>query len=742
MKGRCGMALKAVGLWKIWISITVLLLFCTACGEGSSEREIGVDGYVFRPEVLVKGQDSGIYKMKACEGFLYYLKDKSLYGLSVEEKVDFSESREVLKIPAGGMLDYVPGPEQTLYYVAGEERAWDAKTDTKGCTLVKCLENGKTEYTRFFPDAAVSGEECLAVNREGWAFLALEDGIYCVDPEGELTDSIGTGEIRKPGMEGELLQGAEGRIYYCVKTSLFRYSFYEVVGKESFQLVNLAGLSGKDITNVYSSEYGLLCDTNEEILYQYSVEESGWKVLMQWGYTDMYHEPGGLNEIAQIDKDRMVVCLAADAGRESEREICLLARTPVTELPEREEIVMASVSLSPALRQIVSEFNQASCKYHVTVEIYLWGDVETKLNSRLVSSDPPDLLDMSYMDISNYAKKQTFEDLAPYLEKSSLLDREDFLENLLEGYTINGRLVCIPRCFSIYVTTGKTSLIGEDAGWTVEEFMETAEKNQGLVLTDYTRREFMLRDLFKQYLCGHYIDWDTGECRFDSEEFCRFLEWIKHADAVAEEAQTADSYWTEERLVTREMMISMSGGAKLETLFGEEVTFKGDPTGDGSVYFPANPIDAVGIVTGSRHKEGAWEFVEYILSHDLVSNWGFSSRRDLLMKALEMEMAPEYWLTEDGEVEILMSGEPHRKVKNIFMLGSEQVPFYFLTQEQGEALLEVLEAVDFTPTGGIEDEIVGIIVEESANYMGGARTVEEAARLIQNRVGTLVQENR
>lgn len=71
----------------------------------------------------------------------------------------------------------------------------------------------------------------------------------------------------------------------------------------------------------------------------------------------------------------------------------------MTELPEREEIVMASVSLSPALRQIVSEFNQASSKYHVTVEIYLWGDVETKLNSRLVSSDPPDLLDMSYMDM-------------------------------------------------------------------------------------------------------------------------------------------------------------------------------------------------------------------------------------------------------------------------------------------------------------------------------------------------------
>ena len=51
-----------------------------------------------------------------------------------------------------------------------------------------------------------------------------------------------------PGMEGELLQGAEGRIYYCVKTSLARYSFYEVVGKDSFQLVKLEGLPVEDIT--------------------------------------------------------------------------------------------------------------------------------------------------------------------------------------------------------------------------------------------------------------------------------------------------------------------------------------------------------------------------------------------------------------------------------------------------------------------------------------------------------------
>ena len=52
------------------------------------------------------------------------------------------------------MLDYMPGPNQELYYVTGEERAWDAKTAPRGCTLVKCLEDSQVLalYKQFWPE--------------------------------------------------------------------------------------------------------------------------------------------------------------------------------------------------------------------------------------------------------------------------------------------------------------------------------------------------------------------------------------------------------------------------------------------------------------------------------------------------------------------------------------------------------------------------------------------------------------
>ena len=53
-------------------------------------------------------------------------------------------------------------------------------------------------------------------------------------------------------------------------------------------------------------------------------------------------------------------------------------------------------------------------------------------------------------------------------------------------------------------------------------------------------------------------------------------------------------------------------------------------------------------------------------------------------------MTPEYWVMEDGEA--------LPKIKMGY--GPESTPYYFMTREQADALLEVLGALDFTPTGG------------------------------------------
>lgn len=67
--------------------------------------------------------------------------------------------------------------------------------------------------------------------------------------------------------------------------------------------------------------------------------------------------------------------------------------------------------------------------------------------------------------------------MTPYLKESSVFDKEDFVDNLLESFTYDGILTAIPPRFFISTVVGKTSKVGVEMGWTLQEMMELAEKN-------------------------------------------------------------------------------------------------------------------------------------------------------------------------------------------------------------------------------------------------------------------------
>ena len=174
----------------------------------------------------------------------------------------------------------------------------------------------------------------------------------------------------------------------------------------------------------------------------------------------------------------------------------------------------------------------------------------------------------------------------------------------------------------------------------------------------------------------------------------------------------------------------------METLFGEEVTFRGDPNEDGRAVFSVQPMKALCVLANSKHKEGAWAFVEYLLSQESIYQYiDFASRKDFLEMRIEEAMTPEYFLTDDGET-IMYKGEPALKPKSTY----NEVPYYYMTQEQEHTVRQILEVADFAPWGGTRDTVTEIILEEIGAFMDGTRSVQDTARIIQNRVRTVVQE--
>lgn len=70
-----------------------------------------------------------------------------------------------------------------------------------------------------------------------------------------------------------------------------------------------------------------------------------------------------------------------------------------------------------------------------------------------------------------------FEDLYPYMEKSGL-KKENYVENVLEAYEMDGKLYGFTTEFSIYTIVGKQSVLGELSGWTLSEMMDFIDQHK------------------------------------------------------------------------------------------------------------------------------------------------------------------------------------------------------------------------------------------------------------------------
>ncbi|MCI8691399.1 MAG: extracellular solute-binding protein [Lachnospiraceae bacterium] len=736
------------------IIILLLCWFClAACGRAGRDPELGIGGYLYPAQQLSpEGEDIWWRNMKVQGETLYFVDTGSLCSLPIGETMNTADR----KVLTGGssVADYAIGPDGAIYYVTQTAADWG--TRSAGCTIKRQGDAGSKGWNLVLKEAKLSGmlEGCLATDRDGRLFLLSEGELLLFGGDGRQLGSLSTEGYRFSGGTEYLVNGPEGRIYYVASRLPFSFeeqAVYEILGGDNPRLEKAAGAPGR----LYGSEYGLISAGEDGILYRYLAESAEWEPVLRW--TDSGIDTP--SAVAQISEDKFIVssselkAAAMDYG--SKELISLLTRTLVSELPKKEVLTLAAVYPSSELKTWVTKFNQENEKYQVVIEQYGLEDVEMRLNSRLVSTSPPDIVNLARLDVINYANRQVFEDLTPYLESSAALDRENYFEEILEAYTIGGRLVCIPANFYISVVLGRASQVGEEAGWTMAEVMKLWEVFPDKKLYNVILTEFMLKQLCGKYICSQYIDLETGECSFDSAEFREFMEWIKYYEEKnASGSKNAVGDWSEDCLLYIEYLYTLSDFARSEWLAGEKITAIGRPTADGSPSLGVGVNDALSISARSRHKEGAWAFIEYVLSQE-QGDLGFSSRKDVFLQKLEKEMTPDYLKTEDGEImvygdgvrdetgNIIPAGSPRIRPRAYVtdpVTGQSHVLYDSMSREQADELLEIVSLLDFTSQGGMEDKVLDIILEEAAGYLNGERALEDVTGNIQNRVQNLLQE--
>ena len=562
-----------------------------------------------------------------------------------------------LKDGATGITSWTLGVDGSMYFVLYGWRSADAgEENSVGTFLVEYGETGDRVFFREITELLDGNSFYLkiATDDQGRIYLLTESGILLFDgrgnPRGTVNlafgDSayfssfgrIGDGKVYILGTEG----GAAGS-----GSSLYEVNFE--AGKLGDGFAKFPSSGG----SLAQDAVGNIITYDNMAVYTYNMQSQEAEQLFVW--TDSGIDGTAVSTVGVLSDGRIVVFYRNWQSNDS--GVALLSGVSLAEVAQKQEIIVAQLYPSMDLQSAVTLFNGESELYHITVKNYLndhnasqeeTDAAKTRLVADIVAGNGPDILNPSglYNEIEHLVSIGAFEDLNPYLDQSSVLEREDMIESVLNAETYDGILISIPSSFNIYTYFGRTAKVGEEMGWTYEDVIKLLENNPGSVLDDGISR---MRTLFFCLDFNSYVDWETGTCSFDSGEFKELLKFVAQLSMPeGNDIYTFDWPSLTEKLQNGEVLLLYTGISQfvdiqvVQERFQGEVTAIGDSTSDGSASCGLLVQNTVAMLSQAKEKEGAWEFIEYYLTKgDDKYRYGFPNRwrelEGLIAEAMEYE---------------------------------------------------------------------------------------------------------
>lgn len=486
-------------------------------------------------------------------------------------------------------------------------------------------------------------------------------------------------------------------------------------------------------------------------LWKYDLETEETEEILTW--TDCDINGSYVQMIQPMEDGRIAVY--SENWSDNTKEVAYLTKTEAAKVTEKKIITLATMFSDQNIQQAVVNFNKRSDTYKVKIVTYFdestewtetkYQDAMAALNNAITSSNCPDIIDLSYGNVNSYVSKGLLADLTPYLENSSV-KKEELMESVLDAYTFGDRLVCVPTGFTISTIMGRTSQLGERTSWTIKDIMEFAAQYPEAKLFEYSSKGSMLNTCL-QYSSDAFIDYSTGKCSFDSQEFLEILEFANTFETETEWDREGDSLpkqISDGRILLNAIKIyEMTEMQMYSLMFNEPVTFIGYPTVDGSNGNRINGQNCYAITTKSKNPEGAWSFIESMLQYEEVSEWRgnsyFPIRKDMLEESFEIAMKENGAYDENGDIMLDENGDPMIQPKVTWGYDDWECEVYAATPEQVQA---VRELIDSSVAATNNDEtILNIIQEEAQGYFEGQKSAQDVANVIQSRVQTYVSEN-
>lgn len=505
-------------------------------------------------------------------------------------------------------------------------------------------------------------------------------------------------------------------------------------------LENLPSMDGNSSNNIYPASDGKLYVVGSTKLFLYDMNTQTSEEILDWIACDI--NTNNLAGFAVLDDGSFVAVSTtydySDEDTEVTIELATIKKVPASSVKQKKNVTLAMLYMNYNMREHVIKFNRTNEEYRINIKTYVdddssnWEDAQTQFQADVASGTAGDFFVADgNISVDNLIAKGALADLSGLIDKDEVLNRDDFISNILDILSVDGKLYCVAESFYINTLVGKTSDVGTGKSWSFKDVVELVKSHPDSQLMQYVTKTDGLSTMV-MYSMDSFYNSETGECQFDSEDFISLLElcntFPKEYDYDSGESEsTASLLRSGKVLLTSVNMSSFSDIQMYPALYGEPVNFIGFPTnsGSGSVVGFNNRFC---VAAKSKNKEGAWAFIRSFLLPDNQNklDWNLPVNK----AAFEQKIADAMKEQDDnGGV-----------TNSTWWYDDVEITIGPLTEEDAQAVRDMV--YNATTEATYDQQLMNIITEEAEYYFNGEKSAQEIAGIIQSRAQLYIDENR
>ena len=687
--------------------------FCFACERYERLPEEMAESYKFisNGDMVYSLEEQIFYEGKQINGEdeVEFIEDNSFAEVKtiLWKYEDFPARRERLLEIDGFVLEATVDQSGCVWYTQINEEGNDQEYFLK-----KVDGNGKNVVDIKMREASWIG--MIAANVDDSVVVQSSDCLMIYDQTGRFK-----GKVNLSSAALALCAGKKN-IYYSIRRGSTGTEFVMIQNRKE----SLIKLNHDNLYGLGQAKDGNVLIWNDSKLFLFDAEAEALCEICTWTDINVY---SGDIEVCWMDALGSI-CLVT-----KERTGCYFFKlTKSSEKVQNKKTVTLGVwNASDALLLKANDFNRNDTKYHISIldyadEVKDFSDKDTirkdleRMNMELLSGNGPDMILCDEDQLKSLVQAGMIEDLAPFLDGSDVISREDFFPAALRQATYNGILAYLPETIYIDTVIGKKDVLGPEGKWTITDMLEIAKEHPDSYMFSpnprNTRALSTVRSLYVALLLNPNVCLATEERNGGSEDL-----FIKVLELAKKEYESPEDFsYLELREAYRNCKVLASEISISD--FGEIQAYRRD-------YFGKDPIDLIGYPTTSgekghvlrvgngiamlascKEKTAAFSFMQYCATHwEEDFQYGLSANK--------------HFFSEQVNKALTKAEKPSNNYGDI--------PY---TQEDVLLLQDIVLSNDIAYESIADSDFFKIVDEEVQSYFSGDKTAYAVAEVISRRL--------